>query len=57
MKQFACGDVVPGCRRTFAGTEEQILTAVAAHASADHGVTTMTDGMLDQVRGSMTPAG
>lgn len=57
MKQFACGDVVPGCRRTFAGTEEQILTAVAAHAAADHGVPTMTDGMLDQVRGSMTPAG
>jgi len=25
MKQFMCGDVVPGCRRTFVGSEEQIL--------------------------------
>jgi hypothetical protein len=30
MKQFACGDVVPSCGRTFtAPTEDDILAAVA----------------------------
>lgn len=39
MKEFSCGDVVPGCVAKFrAGTEEEILQQVAAHARADHGM-------------------
>lgn len=57
MKQFSCGDVVPGCRRVFTGSEEQILAGVAAHAHADHGLATVPDNLVAQVRGAMVPVG
>ena len=57
MKSFACGDVVPGCTRTFTGTEQQILTAVAEHAGADHGLTSVPDALVQQVRSSMVAVG
>lgn len=54
MKQFSCGDVVPGCRRTFTGASEQdILAAVAVHAQADHGMTEIPVGLVEQVRGQI----
>ena len=54
MKQFACGDVVPGCRSVFRGTEDEILAAVAGHADGDHGMTTMPESLVQQVRDHMT---
>ena len=57
MKQFACGDVVPGCTTTFTGTEDEILGAVAQHAQADHGLTEIPPALVEQVRGSMRPYG
>lgn len=56
MKQFACGDVVPGCSRTFHGTEEQILVAVAEHAQHDHGMTSIPDSLIAQVRSHLVLA-
>jgi predicted small metal-binding protein len=56
MKQFACGDVVAGCTRTFRGSEDEILAAVAVHAQADHGLTSIPDGLVAQVRESMVLA-
>lgn len=56
MKQFACGDVVPGCHRTFHGTEDQVLQAVAVHARDDHGLSSIPDALVRQVRACMTPA-
>lgn len=51
MKQFSCGAVVPGCTATFsAETEEDILGQVAAHAKADHGMDTVPDEVVQQVR-------
>lgn len=39
MKEFACGDVVPGCRAKFHGaSNDEILKQVAEHAHADHGM-------------------
>lgn len=38
MKQFRCGDLVPGCNATFTGSRDEILTAVARHAVQDHGM-------------------
>ena len=49
MKQFACGDVVPGCTRRFEGSADQILSAVAEHAQNDHGLTTLSAGLVAQV--------
>lgn len=53
MKQFSCGDVVPGCGRVFLGTEAQILADVAVHARADHGLTSITDSLVAAVRENM----
>jgi predicted small metal-binding protein len=50
MKQFACGDVVPSCGRTFtAPTDDDISAAVAGHARDDHGLTDIPTGLVDQV--------
>jgi predicted small metal-binding protein len=57
MKQFSCGDVVPGCRRTFRGAnDDAILTAVAAHAHDDHGLTEIPDALVVEVRNHIVAA-
>jgi len=54
MKSFACGDVVPGCTRSFTAPDEQgILAQVAAHAGADHGLTEVSPELVSAVRGAM----
>lgn len=53
MKQFACGDVIPGCVRVFRGPEEQVLAEVAEHARADHGLLIIPDTLVTRVRGLM----
>ena len=51
MKQFACGDVVPGCDATFAGaTEDDILASVALHAARDHQLVSISTELVSQVR-------
>ena len=51
MKQFCCGDVVPGCTARFQGSnEEEILQQVEAHARKDHGMTSIPATILTQVR-------
>lgn len=56
MKQFACGDVVPGCDAEFHGADEAaILADVAVHAVEDHGVT-VTAELADQVRAAIRAA-
>ena len=54
MKNFRCGDVVPGCTRMFTGTEEDILTQVALHARADHGLVEIPAELVSQVQSAMT---
>ena len=51
MKQFFCGDVVPGCTARFdAPTEDDILMQVAAHAKADHGIFEVPQELVEKVR-------
>ena len=50
MKEFSCGDVVPGCSARFTGaTNEEILSAVAKHAREDHGLEAVPPALIDQV--------
>ena len=57
MKQFACGDVVPSCGRTFtAPTEDGILAAVADHACVDHGLIEVPAELAAQVRAHIRAA-
>jgi predicted small metal-binding protein len=54
MKEFSCGSVVPACTARFTGpTEADILTQVAAHASADHGMADVPDEVVAQVRANI----
>lgn len=51
MKEFACGDVVPGCDARMSGdTEEAVLAQVAAHAAEAHGMTSIPAELVEQVR-------
>ena len=51
MKQFSCGDVVPGCQAGWtAETEQDLLRAVAAHAADDHGISPVPPELAEQVR-------
>ncbi len=52
---LACGDVVTGCAAKFeAGSEDELMTKVAEHASAEHGVTEITPELAEQVKGAVT---
>lgn len=58
MKSFACGDVVPGCSRTFLGSEDaDILALVAGHAVADHDLVEVPSELLAAVRSRIVAVG
>lgn len=51
MKQFSCGDVVPGCTARFTGeTEADLLRDVAGHAASGHGIHEISPELLASVR-------
>lgn len=51
MKQFRCGEVVPGCEWTIEGeSDEQILEHVAEHARDEHGMDEVPPEVQDRVR-------
>lgn len=56
MKKFRCGDVVPGCTASFTGSDDEILSAVARHAHADHGLTSVSDELVAAVRSNIVAA-
>jgi len=57
MKEFSCGDVVPGCSAHFRGaSEEAILSQVAEHATQDHGMTDIPVSLVEAVRGKIRVA-
>ena len=59
MKTLACGELMPGCDRTFrAETEDELLAQAGLHAAKDHGLD-VTPDLVDQVRAHIReePAG
>ena len=51
MKQFSCGDVVPGCSATFRAEDESKLFAqISRHAREDHGLTELTPDLVSKVQ-------
>ena len=51
MKEFSCGDVVPGCTAHFeAPSEQELLQHVALHARDGHGLTELPDSLVQAVR-------
>lgn len=50
MKSFVCGDVVPGCTASWvSSTDDEILVLVAQHASAVHGIHTVSAELAQSV--------
>lgn len=57
MKKFECATVVDGCDGVVTGeTEDEVLQAAAAHASSAHGISTLPDEVVSQVRAGITDA-
>jgi len=54
---LACGDVLPGCTSVLTGpTREAVLSAVGAHAAADHGVTSIDAATMAAVEAALRSA-
>jgi predicted small metal-binding protein len=55
MKQFNCGDVVPGCRWVTRNDDEQQLFAdIQVHARDAHGMDEVPPEVVDQIHGVIT---
>jgi predicted small metal-binding protein len=58
VKQFVCGELVPGCEHVFhGGSEEEILDQVVVHAREDHGMPEVPPEVEDRIRASITEPG
>ena len=56
MREFCCGDIVPGCSAKFQGqTDEEVLGQVAAHARDEHGMSEVPDEVVAQVKARIHP--
>ena len=54
MKQFCCGDVVPGCTAVFRAEDEPgLFVQITAHANQEHGLAEVPPALLPQIRGSI----
>jgi predicted small metal-binding protein len=55
MREFRCGEIVPGCDESFQGeTDDEILERVAVHAREDHGMDRVPPEVADTIRASIT---
>ncbi len=54
MKQFRCGDIVPGCETKIAAeSEDEVLEHVLVHAREDHGMDEVPPEIQDRIRASI----
>ncbi len=56
MRQYCCGDLVPGCERTFRGTDADIIRALQVHARGGHGLDGVPPETVARVRARMQEA-
>ena len=51
MKQFKCGDVVPGCQWvTRSDDEEELWVEISSHARDTHGMDEVPPEVVDEIR-------
>jgi predicted small metal-binding protein len=51
MKEFSCGDVVPGCTASFRSpNDDQLFDEIARHARESHGLEQLSPELIDAVR-------
>jgi predicted small metal-binding protein len=55
MKEFRCGDLVPGCEAVLQGeSEDDILRQVAVHAREEHGLDEVPPEVVDDIRAGIS---
>ena len=55
MKQFKCGDVVPGCQWVARSEDEQeLFEEIHAHAREEHGMDEVPPEVVDAIHGVIT---
>ena len=55
MKEFSCGELVPGCWATFQGeSDDEILQQVAVHARDEHGMDEVPPEVVDKIRAGIS---
>jgi predicted small metal-binding protein len=55
MKEFKCGELVPGCDHVFEGTsDDEILDQIGAHAREAHGMDEVPPEVIDTIRASIS---
>lgn len=55
MREFRCGEIVPGCDAAFRGqTDDEILERVEVHAREEHGMDKVPPEVVDTIRASIT---
>jgi predicted small metal-binding protein len=55
MKQFKCGDVVPGCQWvTRSDNEQELFEAIHSHARDVHGMDEVPPEVVDAIHGVIT---
>jgi predicted small metal-binding protein len=55
MKQFRCGDVVPGCEWvTRSNDEQELFDQIKGHARDHHGLDEVPPEVVEQIRGVIT---
>ena len=55
MATFECAHVVPGCEGVVeAETTEGVLEQVAAHAAEAHGLTDLSDELIERVKAGIS---
>jgi predicted small metal-binding protein len=55
VKEFRCGELVPGCDATFAAeSEDEILQDIAAHARDEHGMDQVPPEIVDRIVASIS---
>ncbi len=51
MKEFACGELVPGCDARFQSeSEDRLFQQITAHARDEHGMDEVPPEVVDQIR-------
>ena len=54
VKEFRCGDLVPGCEAVIRGeSDEDILEQVAVHAREEHGMDEVPPEVQDTIRAKL----
>ena len=51
MKEFRCGELVPGCGAKFESeSEDELFEQISAHARDEHGMDEVPPEVVDQIR-------